>query len=94
VAAAIGPEMGLDAGLRRPVVVRAQRQDAGDAELRGLLGEVHRVGRVVRAGAGDDRDRDGLGDGGPQDSFSSSVSTGLSPVVPATTKPSFPLATR
>ena len=42
------------------------REDAGHAELRRLLGEVDRVGRVVGGGAGDDRDRDGLGDGGPQ----------------------------
>ena len=67
VAAAIGPDVGLDAGLRRAVVVRADGEDAGGAELRRppRSGATEWRG-VVGAGAGDDRDRDRLDDRGEQ----------------------------
>ena len=65
-----------------------ERRIAGHAELRRLRGEVHRVRRVVRSRS---RRRPGCvtasATAAHRLSFSSSVSVGASPVVPATTRP-------
>ena len=49
-----GLEVGDDPALRRLVVVGRHDEDGVDAELVRPLGQVDRVARVVRAGAGDD----------------------------------------
>ena len=61
-----GAEVLEDAGLRRPVVIRGDREDAVDAAGHGLPRHGHGVRRVVGSRPGDDRDGDGLGDGAPQ----------------------------
>ena len=61
-----GPQVGLDAGLRRAVVVRAQREDPGDAELGRLGREVHRVGACRRRSTRRRRGSSPRGDGLPQ----------------------------
>ncbi len=58
--------MGLDACLRRPVVVGTHGEDPGGTKALGLLGEVYRVSGVVGAGAGNNRDGHSLDDGGEQ----------------------------
>ena len=50
----------IDASLRRAVVIRAHRENAGNAELCRLFGEMHRVRCVVRACARDDRNSHGF----------------------------------
>ena len=50
----------FNASLRRAVVIRAHRENAGNAELCRLFGEMHRVRGVVRACARDDRNRHGF----------------------------------
>ena len=85
-----GPEVGLDAGLGRAVVVRRDGQDAGHAAPRppwsarssgavSLVPAPAMTGTVTASATARHRS-----------SCSSSVSIGASPVVPATTRPSLP----
>ena len=92
-----GAEVREHAALGRLVVVGHHGQDGVHAAGLGRARELDAVTGVVGAGAGDDGRRDR-----PRRattvrniaSFSSSLSVGDSPVVPATTRPSEPLARR
>ncbi len=61
-----GPEVLVDAGLRRAVVVRRDHQHPVDAAGCGLRGEPDRVLGVIGPGAGDHRDGDCSRHGAPQ----------------------------
>ena len=60
------PEVGVEAGLRGPAVVRRDGQDPGRPGVGRHAAELDGVGGVVGAGPGDHRDGDRLGDRPPQ----------------------------
>ena len=86
----------VEAFLGRLVVVGHHQQAGVDADLLGLAGGLDRLGGAVRAGAGDDRCLAPTASLTSRNSRSSSgrTSVGDSPVVPTTTSPSLPEATR
>ena len=89
-----GPEVRLESRLRRAVVVRRHRQDGVDAGLGRPTGLLDGGRGGVGAGAGrSPAPSPPRGRVRNSTSSSDSVSVGLSPVVPASTRPSLPFST-